>query len=227
VKSDTYNHPDRAVFYRRYRPVLALLAVSSGGAGLYLAYTTGVISFFILLVMSLLGLSYNLKILPGGLTGKQQIRRIKDIPGSKTILITMAWGIVTSILPAVDARIAPIWVAVAFLYAAGLVFSRTAFFDIKAIQGDRIAGRETLPILLGEKKSFILIRYVLIATLVLLAGAWPAGLPLSLAFLLALVPGLMLVLIHSFEKDMQMSGIQIEFLIESSFLMTGVTAAIL
>ncbi len=227
IKSDTYNHPDRAVFYRRHRLVLALVALSSGGAGVYLAYTTGVMSFFILLVMSFLGLSYNLKIIPRRWSSKQQIRRIKDIPGSKTLLITMAWGIVTSILPAVDTRSVPVWVAVAFLYAAGLVFSRTAFFDIVAIQGDRIAGRETLPILLGKEKSFVLIRYVLIATMVLLAGAWLAGLPFLLSFLLALVPGLMLVLICFFEKDSQVSGTQMEFMIESSFLLTGVMAAIL
>ena len=227
VKSDTYNHPDRAVFYRRYRPVLAALALSAGGAGLYLAYTTGVMSFFILLIMSLLGLSYNLKIIPRGFGSAQQIRRIKDIPGSKTILITMAWGIVTTILPAVDTRSMPAWHTVAFLYAAGLVFSRTAFFDIVAIQGDRIAGRETLPILLGEKKSFVLIRCVLAGVMVLLAGAWLTGLPFSLSFLLAVVPGMMLLLIHFFEKDTQISGTQMEFMIESSFLLTGLAVALL
>jgi 4-hydroxybenzoate polyprenyltransferase len=106
----------------------------------------------------------------------------------------MAWGIVTSILPAVDTRSSPVWMAVAFLYAAGLVFSRTAFFDIMAIQGDRIAGRETLPILLGEKKSFVLIRWVLAAVVVCWQGpgcwAWPVfhHIPAGL------VPGLMLVL---------------------------------
>jgi 4-hydroxy-3-methylbut-2-enyl diphosphate reductase len=73
----------------------------------------------------------------------------------------------------------------------------------------------------------VLIRYVLIATLVLLAGAWPAGLPVSLALLLALVPGLMLVLVHFFGKDSRISGTQMEFMIESSFLLTGVMAAIL
>jgi len=80
---------------------MAALALISGTAGLFLAFTTGVTSFFILLVMSLLGLAYNLKIIPAGIC-KKRIRRIKDIPGSKTILITMAWGIVTSILPSVD-----------------------------------------------------------------------------------------------------------------------------
>ncbi|MDT8380118.1 MAG: 4-hydroxy-3-methylbut-2-enyl diphosphate reductase [Desulfotignum sp.] len=227
VKSDTYNHPDRAVFYRRYRPVLAVMAMGSGAAGLYLAYSTGVTSFFILLVMSILGLSYNLKMIPEKWSGKHRIRRIKDIPGSKTILITMAWGIVTTILPAVDTRSMPTWHTVAFLYAAGLVFSRTAFFDIVAIQGDRIAGRETLPILLGEKKSFVLIRCVLAGVMVLLTGAWLTGLPFLLSFLLVLVPGMMLGLIHFFEKDTQISGTQMEFMIESSFLLTGLAAAVL
>jgi 4-hydroxy-3-methylbut-2-enyl diphosphate reductase len=121
----------------------------------------------------------------------------------------------------------PAWHTVAFLYAAGLVFSRTAFFDIVAIQGDRIAGRETLPILLGEKKSFVLIRCVLAGVMVLLAGAWLTGLPFSLSFLLILVPGMMLLLIHFFEKDTQISGNQMEFMIESSFLFTGLAAAVL
>ena len=225
IKSDAYNRPDRAVFYRRHRNLLGALAVFSGGAGLYLAFTTGMTSFFILLVMSLLGLAYNLRIIPRGVSRKQ-IRRIKDIPGSKTILITMAWGVVTSILPAVDTSSSPAWMAVAFFYAAGLVFSRTAVFDIMAIQGDRIAGRETLPILLGEKKSFFLIRCVLVSVVGLLAGAWLTGLPFSITFLLALVPGLLLLLIRSFEREKRVSGIQVEFLIESSFLLTGGLVAV-
>jgi hypothetical protein len=60
-----------------------------------------------------------------------------------------------------------------------------------------------------------------------LAGAWTAGLPFSLTLLLALVPGLMMVLVHFFGKDSRVSGTQMEFMIESSFLLTGVMAAIL
>jgi (E)-4-hydroxy-3-methyl-but-2-enyl pyrophosphate reductase len=225
ITSDTYNRPDRAVFYRHHRTALAALALCSGGAGLYLAFSTGVLSFFILLVMSLLGLAYNLKIVPPGFC-KKRIRRIKDIPGSKTILITLAWGIVTSILPAVESSSSPAWMIVAFLFSTGLVFSRTAFFDIMAIQGDRIAGKETLPILLGEKNSFFLIRYILLGVILLLAGACLAGMSFSVAVLLALVPVAMLFLIRSFEKEKQMSGVQVEFLIESSFFVTGILVAI-
>jgi 4-hydroxybenzoate polyprenyltransferase len=115
---------------------------------------------------------------------------------------------------------------VAFLFSTGLVFSRTAFFDIMAIQGDRIAGKETLPILLGEKNSFFLIRYILLGVILLLAGACLAGMSFSVAVLLALVPVAMLFLIRSFEKEKQMSGVQVEFLIESSFFVTGILVAI-
>jgi 4-hydroxy-3-methylbut-2-enyl diphosphate reductase len=60
----------------------------------------------------------------------------------------------------------------------------------------------------------------------MLAGAWLAGLPPALSVLLALVPGLMLVLVRFFEKRTRSSGNQIEFLMESSFLLTGVMAAL-
>ncbi|MBU2454195.1 MAG: 4-hydroxy-3-methylbut-2-enyl diphosphate reductase, partial [Proteobacteria bacterium] len=148
IKSDKYNHPQRALFYKKNRTYLWVLAVISGGAGLYLSFITGMLSFVILLVMSLMGLSYNLKLVPI-ISKKGQIARIKDIPGSKTILITLAWGTVTCLLPAVANHSDLMPVAVIFLFAAGLVFARTAFFDILAIQGDRITGKETLPILLG------------------------------------------------------------------------------
>ncbi len=226
IKSDTYNRPDRAAFYKKHRTSMAALALFSGAAGLFLASKTGVMSFFILLVMSLLGLAYNLKIIPGGFC-KKPIRRIKDIPGSKTILITMAWGIVTSILPSVENNSPLAWMAVAFVFSTGLVFARTAFFDILAIQGDRIAGRETLPILLGEKKSFFLIRYILVSIIVLLGGACLAGLSFFSAFVLALIPVFMLLLMSSFEEKRQKSGVQVEILIESSFLLTGMLAALI
>ncbi|MCK5099532.1 MAG: 4-hydroxy-3-methylbut-2-enyl diphosphate reductase, partial [Desulfobacteraceae bacterium] len=94
IKPDKYNHPQRALFYKKNRAYLLFFAVLSGASGLYLSFiTTGVWSFFILFVMSLLGLSYNLKIIPF-MSKKGQLARLKDIPGSKTIMITIAWGTV-------------------------------------------------------------------------------------------------------------------------------------
>ncbi|MCP4722524.1 MAG: 4-hydroxy-3-methylbut-2-enyl diphosphate reductase, partial [Desulfobacteraceae bacterium] len=226
IKSDTYNHPDRAAFYKEHQTILRIFALGSGALGLYLAYTTGLVSFFILLIMSLLGLSYNLNSIPLiFVNGK--FTWIKDVPGSKTILIALAWGIVTCLLPAIvnSGHILPVMVT--FIFSTGLVFARTAFFDVLAIQGDRITGKETLPILLGAEKSFYLIQLLLVLDIFILMLAYGTDLFGNNAFLLALVPLSMLLLIRLHKKDSLFSGRQYEFLIESLFLFAGVVAAVI
>ncbi|MBU1196342.1 MAG: 4-hydroxy-3-methylbut-2-enyl diphosphate reductase [Proteobacteria bacterium] len=226
VKSDKYNHPRRADFYNKNKIYLWFLAAISGATGLYLSYTSGVLSFGILLIMSLLGLSYNLKIIP--LVGKNgRTGRIQDISGSKTILITIAWGIVTTLLPAVENK-CQLWPAlVMFIFATGLVFSRTAFFDILAIQGDRITGKETLPILWGEKKSFSIIKAVLVFEICLILLIFFTDLLAKGVFLLAFIPFVMLLLIRFFEKDSHISGTRREFIIEFLFFASGCLAAVI
>ena len=226
IKSDKYNHPKRAFFYQKNRMYLCILAVLSGAAGLYLSFITGILSFFVLLVMTLLGLSYNLRMIPL-MSKKRKIARIKDIPGSKTVLITIAWGTVTCLLPAVANQSNLLSVAVTFIFAVGLVFARTAFFDVLAIQGDRITGKETLPILLGEKASFRIIQYVLIADMCMILLTYFTDLLVNNAFFLAFIPFIMLLLIKFFKKNSLVSSVHREFVIEFSFLATGLLAAVI
>ena len=226
IRSDRYNHPKRALFYKENHMYLWILAVLSGGAGLYLSFLSGPVSFILLLIMSFLGLSYNLKMIP--LPGKKRkIASIKDIPGSKTILIVSAWGTVTCLLPAVVDHGNLFSVAVAFLFASGLVFGRTAFFDILAIQGDRITGKETLPILLGEKQSFNIIKYTLIFETGLIFAAISVDLLAGNAFFLAFIPFCMFLLIRFFEKDRLVSGEHREFIIEFLLIATGLLGAVI
>jgi len=173
--------------------------------------------------MSLLGFSYNLDIIPGFL-GTRRVHRIKDIPGSKTILIALAWGIVTSLLPGVVSKSSVLMTIFAFLFSTGLVFARTAFVDILAMQGDRIAGKETLPILLGEAKSLAYIRYALgLAVVVpIIAYLWVS--PGHMVFWLALIPFFMLLLVRLYQKESFLSGNLYEYFFESSFLLVGLVA---
>ena len=98
-QSDRFNDPDRSEFYIRYRLLLSIMAIAAGGAGLLTAYHMGWMPFLILLLMSILGLSYNLKLIPGWFPKQPKYKRIKDIPGSKTILIAVAWGVVSAVFP--------------------------------------------------------------------------------------------------------------------------------
>ena len=219
-KEDRYNDPGRAFFYQRFRLVLAILAVLSGGVGLLLAFMAGAGPFAVLLVMSTLGLSYNLNLVPA--RQGRRVRRIRDLPGSKTVLIALAWGIVTAVLPALGAlgRVTGATV-VAFAVATLLVFVRTAFFDILDVQGDRIVGKETLPIILGEGTTMHLLYTSLAVAAGALAVSAALGLVSRLGLVLVLCPVLMGLFISAFNRRKIHPGVRLEFLLESQFVLAG------
>ena len=220
-EADRYNDPGRAHFYARYKWPLALMALAGGAGGLGIAMGAGPLPFGLLLIMSLLGLSYNLHILPAFLSGGRY-RRIKDIPGSKTFLIAAAWGLVTTVMPALseNGHIGPDTLAV-LIWTGGLVFARTAFFDLLDMQGDRLVGRETLPIVLGEKRAMDLLKISLVLLTILPILTSAMGLSTPLGYFLVVIPVALITVITSHEQDKLMAGARLEFLIESHFILAG------
>ena len=226
-RSDRFNDPDRSEFYIRNSLLLSLLAIIAGGAGLLTAYHMGWLPFFILLVMSILGLSYNFKLIPGWLPLQPKCKRIRDIPGSKTILIAVAWGIVTAVFPSSEKMGGlDLPMMLTFFWATFFVFVRTAFFDVLDMQGDRIVGKETLPILLGEKRTLRVLKLLLLISTAILVLASASGIFEPLGFALAVCPVLMLFVLLASEKERMLPGIHLEFLVESHFVLAGVIAIV-
>jgi len=221
-KADLYNDPVRASFYSKNKLFLAILSLVAGGVGLITAYTMGLMPFLFLLVMSIMGLSYNLKLIPDYFRGVKY-RRIRDIPGSKTILIALAWGIVTSLFPflSVSGKIGA-GSALVFIWSICIVFARTAFFDILDMQGDRIVGKETIAILLGEKGLLRLLKGMLIIIIVLLVLSSAFHIISSLGFILAICPISMFLLFSAYERGYMLPGIRLEFLVETHFIFAGI-----
>ena len=223
-KADQYNDPERANFYEKYKGLLTGLALAAGGTGLVIAFFLGVFPFLSLLVMSLLGLSYNRILVPKRFISARY-RRIRDIPGSKTLLIAMAWGIVTALLTPLSMADKPQWITgLIFLWAAGLVFARTAFFDILDMQGDRIVGKETIAILLGEKKSLRLLKTILIILMSSVFVLSAFHLIAYLGFFLISSPLWLLLLLSAYEKGILLPSVKLELLVETNFLLAGVLA---
>jgi (E)-4-hydroxy-3-methyl-but-2-enyl pyrophosphate reductase len=226
ARSDRFNDPDRAEFYDRHKMLLAISALLSGGAGLVIAYNIGLFPFLALLIMSLLGLSYNLKLIPKWLAGIKY-RKLRDIPGSKTLLIAMAWGMVTAVLPPLSKFGTINWVnALVAVWAVGMVFVRTAFFDILDMQGDRIVGKETIPILLGEIRSMRLLKTLLMVLTATLFFSSAFQLTSSLGFFLIICPLLISIIIFAYERALMFPGIRLEFLLETQFLVAGIISLI-
>jgi (E)-4-hydroxy-3-methyl-but-2-enyl pyrophosphate reductase len=222
TKADQYNDPDRSSFYNNNKILLAFLSFAAGGIGLMTAFSVGWIPFLILFGMSIMGLSYNLRLIPKRFA-YDKYSRLRDIPGSKTVLIAMAWGIVTSILPrlSVSGNI-HLNTAIIFLWSLSLVFVRTAFFDILDMQGDRIVGKETIPILLGEKRALGLLKAILAINFGILFISSAFQLISSLGFALLVCPTFVFIILSAHERGYMLPGIRLEFLVESNFVIAGV-----
>lgn len=220
---DRYNDPNREKFYSRHKGLLTILALAAGALGLVAAFQMGALPFWALLIMSLLGLSYNLRFLPDHIGPNLKFRRIRDIPGSKTILIALAWGVVTAGLPALESDEGRFFAAVlAVTWVAGIAFSRTAFFDILDMQGDRIVGKETIPILLGPDRSLRLLKGTLVGTLVILFSAALIGVFSPLAYILSICSIFLWFVVMIYEQGRILPGIKLELMVDSLFLITGV-----
>jgi len=223
-KADQFNDPERANFYEKYKLLLTGLAIAAGGAGLVIAFTLGWFPFLLLLVMSLLGLSYNRILVPKRFSAVKY-RRIRDIPGSKTFLIAVAWGVVTALLTPLALVEKPHWITgLIFLWSAGLVFARTAFFDILDMQGDRIVGKETIALMLGENRSLSLLKFILLILVGSLLVLSAFHLISYLGFFLISSPLLLLLLLSAYERGILLPSVKLELLVETNFLMAGAIA---
>lgn len=224
---DRFNDPQRARFYQTHKIKLIVLGISAGALGLMAALSAGWLAFVLLMAMSVTGLSYNLRVLPLYRDGKRVRLRIRDIPGSKTILIAVAWGVVTALLPALaEMGTLNLGAILVFLWSAGIVFARTVFYDILDMQEDRIVGKETLPILLGAKRSSKLLRNVLGTNLLLLIVSVVSNQVTSLGYLLTLCPFFLFSVVESQKRGKVQPGVRLEFQVETVFILAGLLSLI-
>jgi len=90
-------------------------------------------------------------------------------------------------------------VVVSFLFVVGMVFWKTTFSDLLDIQGDRIVGRATIPILIGATRTRRLLLYVsaLLALLLIGSGLMQVIGPVGYWLLLTIAVQVALYLIYT------------------------------
>lgn len=165
--AEKFNQPGRTEFYERYGHLMIGAGILSATAALAFTWFQGFWPFLLLLAISGLGLLYNIPLLPRRPGKFSRYQKLKDIPGSKTIFVALAWGVVTSFFPPLaEEKALSAGSYVAFLFSTILVFVRTTLYDFKDIQGDLLVGKETIPIVLGKRRTQILA----VALIALLGG---------------------------------------------------------
>ena len=223
--ASTYNDPERASFYRRHRGVLVLSGLVAIAGALSLSAFLGLPALLATAGLSLLGTIYSLPIVPLRKRHLWRYSKIKDIPGSKTFAQAFAWGAVIALLPLLGTPQGP-WTGevMSFLFVFSVVYVRSAFFDIFQVQGDLIVGAETLPITLGEKRTLWLLKWVILAGSIALAGAPLIGWVGPFAYLLLLCYLTLRLCIRAYERRALYPGTRSEAYVEGNLFLAGFLA---
>ncbi len=222
------NDPVQTMFYGRHRKFLLVSGALSSLGSLALGFYLGWEAFGFIVLMSFLGMFYNLKLIPGRLAPSARIARLREIPGSKTVFTALAWGVLAALIPVVcsDQRISAA-TAVAFFFVAGLVFIRTGLFEILAMEGDRVVGKETLAIALGPKRTLNLLSLgAAVLVVMLLASAWLGLIP-PLGYVLSFCGLYALGYLTLHRLGLMESGLILESLVEGNMILAGVLAFLL
>jgi len=204
--------------YHRYGKIYFITALISIVIALALALQNAVLPFTFLFVISLAGIIYNIKILPG----KWHFRGLKDLPGSKNIFMSAAWGIVAAILPVLDRNYSfNTGLIVAFVFTFGVVFIRSAMSDILEIQSDKLIGQETIPVFFGRDRTITILKIISLILLVLLVFSYLAGWTSSLSIFLIVCVLYLWICFRFCDKQTALSGAVKEGLLETGYIMAG------
>ena len=204
--------------YLRHEKYYRIAAILSLAAALVLSLYESLLSFITVAVISLAGVLYNMKILPRVL----HFQRLKDIPGSKSLFMATAWGIVTAILPGIhDSAMNYSGMAVGFSFTLSIVFIRSSLSYIMEMQSDKLMGHETIPVVFGKENTQILLKAIILILVLILIVSGVTGLSSRLSFFLTLCLLYLWICFRLCDRRAGLSGAAIEGLLETSYIIAG------
>ncbi len=222
---DEFSDPARNMLFKKYGKALIALAVVASFTSMYLSYLLGMIPFVFLLFSYFMGVLYTVRIIPEKLQPFIKYKRLKDVPGSKDIFIAIAWVWVLVLIPILQQHIYLSYKSVAIMgYVFLTVFIRSVVYDIVSIEGDRIVGRETIPILIGQKRTLAMLFVISIITASFILMSEAFDLIPSLGYYLILPPALMVLCLYFFHKKRIPASTMFEAIIDSNFVLAGLIA---
>ncbi len=166
-EADRYNEPNRAQFYEKHKTIL----LSLGGVAAFVSIVFGISISYLTGGIMVVGLAWaifcSLKLEPRAL-----VSRVINFPSLKILVLALGWTFSMAFLPALAnfQLISTGWI-VSIFATFGLIFFRTGLMELRDIQGDRIVGKRTLPIVLGKEQTEALLGVICVALVVALITA--------------------------------------------------------
>jgi 4-hydroxy-3-methylbut-2-enyl diphosphate reductase len=218
--------PARARFLERNRRALLTAALIATTLTLGLAASLGLKVLLVVIGASLVGAAYKRRFRVGG----REIS-LRNIPGSKDLMVALALATVVVITPIWQAGRAWDLRAFAAIFLVGvLAFVRTVIYEFRDMQNDQIVGKETLPIFLGKRATKVVL-LGLLGTL-LLGTLWSTydnrsqGHPMAVALVLVLCAAYPMVYLWLYHERFTTGRHRFELSVDLSFYLVGLLALI-
>lgn len=219
------NEPARAKFYERKQHLFVGFGTAGAVASFILGFILSKSIFFCIFLASLFGIFYRLEIIPKSLSKIIRYRSLEQIPGSKEIFYSIAWAVSTALIPFLGTRKSFIpSFAIAIAFAFSIAFIRAVVLDIRDIQGDRILGKETIPIAIGKERTKTILIILTASVAVLLFVSSLLGWTTSLGYYLLPCVAYAFGYQYLFQKRIVSEGLLLETIADFNFIFTGIIA---
>ena len=152
---DALNHERRFSFTSRFERPLFAAALGAYAFAAGIALVSGALfACGVVMIPLICGILYSVPIFPQG----AKVRRLKEIPLVKNILVSLAWGATFAMVPvALSGLSADLNTLLVFFFIFFWTFIASVLPDIRDMKGDAQVGVVTIPVLLGVTRSRVLL----------------------------------------------------------------------
>lgn len=212
----------------KYKKGLVASGLAAAAGAIVLSWLISRLAMGLMIFGTLLGIIYNLPIVPRRLANVVRIRRLRDFPMSKNLGTALAWCLTIILLPALELgrglELSPTLTVFAFAFA--MVFARSTLLDLRDVQGDMMVGNETIPILIGERNTKLLLTGVVLASMSLLIVASAFGWVNQSGFLQLLALLYVLVYVGLYHMRRLHQAMRCEIVADTGFFVAEGLAAV-
>jgi 4-hydroxybenzoate polyprenyltransferase len=151
IEEDAINRPDRADFLEGREEIILFLSIYAFLISALITYASEHIAILILFIPFIANCFYSIRLHP-------RLPRLKDIPFVKNIVVGLSWALVCTLMPLcasnpdIDSDLIISSASVIYLMLIK-DFINSTLCDLKDMSGDMENGVQTIPVVLGLKKT--------------------------------------------------------------------------
>jgi 4-hydroxy-3-methylbut-2-enyl diphosphate reductase len=221
------NEPSRAKLYEEYQSLFVILGITAAIMSFVLALMVGIEVFFCIFLAALFGIAYRVSIIPKKFSRFIRYRSLEQIPGSKEIFISMAWAVSTGLVPFLGSPVHFLsTLPVVLVFTFSIAFIRTVLQDVKDVQGDRMVGKETIPIAIGKRNTQINLIVISVLLAVLLIASPMLGWTSAFSYYLLPCVAYACGYLYLYHRRLIPSGLACEAITDFNFILAGIMVII-